>query len=109
MICTHGEQSFAEHEADEGGEMKRSQCLGQSFIVLDEPPEARCPGEAALDDPAARQQHDAALGFLDRLGQGGYLGSIRLIGRGHVQRQEVRPRVSTTACTSEPYFRLRPS
>jgi hypothetical protein len=44
----------AEQENDKGDKVQAGQGLGQAFIIAYEPPEARHPGEAAVDDPAAR-------------------------------------------------------
>jgi glucokinase len=58
-----------EHEAGEGHEVQAGQGLGQPLVVAGQAAEARHPGEAALHDPAPRQQHEAALGLrvLDHL------------------------------------------
>ena len=37
--------------------------LRQAFVVAGEAAEAGCPGKGAFDDPAAREQDEAALGF----------------------------------------------
>ena len=42
--------------------MQPDQSLRQAFTVADQAAEARHPCEAAFDDPAARQQHEAMLG-----------------------------------------------
>jgi hypothetical protein len=62
-------EDSAEHEACDGEVVKGSKGLRESFILFGEPSEACGPGEAALDDPAARQQDEAAFGLcvLDHL------------------------------------------
>ncbi len=50
-------------EASEGDEVESGEDAGQPLVVLGEAPEAGGPSEAALDHPAARQQHEAALGL----------------------------------------------
>ena len=42
--------------------MQPDEGLGQAFTVADQAAEAHHPGEAALDNPAARQKHEAMLG-----------------------------------------------
>ena len=58
-----------QQETDEGQEMQRRQGRGQALVVARQAAEARGPGEAALDDPAPGQEHEAALGLgqLDHL------------------------------------------
>lgn len=74
--------------------MKSGQSLCQSFIVSGQAAEARGPGEAALDDPAARQQDETAFGFgmfddlqLDAMlfgGRGGVFSRVPLIHKGQL-------------------------
>lgn len=46
----------------EGYKMQPSQCLGQTFIVTNQPAEACHPGKATFNDQAMRQQHKPELG-----------------------------------------------
>lgn len=50
-----------EHEAGEGDEVQPGHGGGQPFVA-GQAAEARHPAEAALDHPAAGQQHEAAFG-----------------------------------------------
>ena len=43
--------------------MQGDKGLGQALVIAHEPPEARGPGKAALDNPAPRQQDKAVLGL----------------------------------------------
>ncbi len=43
--------------------MQSRQGLRQPLIIARQPAKARYPGEASLNDPAARQQYEAAFGF----------------------------------------------
>lgn len=43
--------------------MKAIKGLCVSLVILDEPTETGGPCEGSFDDPAARQQHEAALDF----------------------------------------------
>ena len=58
-----------EHEHGEDDEVQASPGLGQALIAACQPPEAFEPAEAALNHPAAGQQHEALLrpGQLDDL------------------------------------------
>jgi hypothetical protein len=58
-----------EHEAGEGDKVQTCHGLGQSLEVAGQAPEACRPGEAALDHPPSRQEHEATLGpkVLDHL------------------------------------------
>src|SRR5450759_4516583 len=49
------------HEHCKGQEVKTSQLFRQTLIVTSQPSEACCPGEATLDYPSARKQHEAPL------------------------------------------------
>jgi hypothetical protein len=51
-----------EHETTEGDEMETGDRLRQALIVPNQAPEARCPGEGALDLLAPRHQSEAGLG-----------------------------------------------
>src|ERR1700720_4948246 len=64
----HFEDS-AEHEAGEGEVVEGGEGLREAFIVSRQPAESCGPCEAALDDPAAGQQDEAAfcLSVLDHL------------------------------------------
>jgi len=84
-----------EHETSEGQKMQPGEHGWQTLVIAGKPPEAGDPGEAALDDPAARQQDEA----MHRFGQpddlqldtvcssrcGGVVAGIALIdvGQGH--------------------------
>jgi len=58
-------RSMNKHKHGEDDEMQAGEGFGQTFIVACQAPEPVEPAEAALDDPATRQQHEA----LFRLGQ----------------------------------------
>ncbi len=83
-----------EHEASKGHEVQARQYFGQTLVVASKPAEARGPGEVALDDPATRQQHKAALGLgqlddfePDAMGGGiccGLLAGVALVHIGHL-------------------------
>src|SRR3954447_8593779 len=49
------------HEHGEDNEVQTGQGFGQALVVSSQPPEWVEPAEAALDYPAARQQHKALL------------------------------------------------
>ena len=61
-MCAPSGWPGAEHEADEGEPVEAGEGGSEAFIVAGEAAEACGPAEAALDDPAARQEHEAALG-----------------------------------------------
>ena len=52
-----------EHQAGKGHKVKARHRFGEPFVITGEPQEPGCPGEAALDNLAAGQQHEAALGL----------------------------------------------
>jgi hypothetical protein len=52
-----------EQETGEGQEMQRCQGRCQPFIVAGKPAETGGPGEVTLHYPAAREEHEAALGL----------------------------------------------
>lgn len=74
-MCTVAQRRHEAGAQDdrEGEEMQAGQQVGQPFVGAGEAAEAGGPGVAARDDPAARQQHEAALG-LGRLLAGVALG-----------------------------------
>jgi len=51
-----------EHEADKGERAETGEGGGEAFIIAGGAAEARGPAETALDDSAARQEHEAAFG-----------------------------------------------
>jgi hypothetical protein len=53
---------LGDHQTGEGEEMESSKSSSESFVIASQAAEARRPGKTALDHPAARQQHKAALG-----------------------------------------------
>ena len=52
-----------QHQASKGDEVQSCEDRRQPLVVTRQAAEARGPGEAALDDPALRRQHEAALGL----------------------------------------------
>ncbi|MDB5075414.1 MAG: hypothetical protein JWO42_1593 [Chloroflexi bacterium] len=83
-----------EQQADKGHEVQADERLGQAFVVLGPPAEARSPGEAAFDHPPVRQEDEAALGLGqlddfegDALLLGGFghvLAGVAQVQKGHV-------------------------
>ena len=70
MLCTFTKGcKVDEHKHGEYDEMQTSQGFGQSLVVSGQTAEAVEPSEAALDHPAAGQQHES----LFRLRQFDYL------------------------------------
>jgi hypothetical protein len=51
------------HKASESKVVVSLKRFGQAFIVACKASKARCPPEAALHHPAARQQHKSSLGL----------------------------------------------
>src|ERR1700736_5564186 len=58
---------ITEHEGGEGEQMKTFEGGVEPFVISGKAAEPRRPGEAALDDPTAWQQHEASFchGVLD--------------------------------------------
>ncbi len=54
------------HEYNKGQQVKTSQGLRPAFIVASQATEAGHPGETALHDPSAGQQHEATFGLRQR-------------------------------------------
>src|SRR5215468_2858035 len=52
-----------QEQAGEGNEMPPGRDLSQPLVVADQPAEASCPREVALDHPAARQRDEAPVGL----------------------------------------------
>lgn len=90
-ICT-----MSKHDAGEGEVVKAFECDVESFVVAGNAAEASGPGEAAFDDPTARQENEAAFGHevLDNLqpdavlpgGLGRGLAGVALIDIGQIHR-----------------------
>ena len=53
---------LVKHRHCGGGDMQSGEDFGQPFVVFCKPAAARHPGKRPLDQPAARQRHEAALG-----------------------------------------------
>ena len=53
---------MGEHDPSEGEVVVSGEGLAESFVVSGESAEASGPGEAALDDPTAGQENEAAFG-----------------------------------------------
>ena len=51
------------HEAGKGDVVQAGKGFGQALVIACQSPEARHPGNAALDDPTPRQKGKAALGL----------------------------------------------
>jgi hypothetical protein len=52
-----------QHQGGEGYQMQASEPLRHALIISDQTPKPRLPGKGALDNPATRQQHEAAFGL----------------------------------------------
>jgi hypothetical protein len=88
--------NLGQQEYGKDWKMKAPQDAGQWFVVARQAPKARPPAEAALDHPAARQQHEALLRFgqldhvqVDAVGLGvlpGLLAGIAVVGPGELDR-----------------------
>ena len=65
VLCTlkYKFSQLSQHEHGESHDMQAFERLGQTFVVTREAAETGQPGERALDDPAARQQDEAAFGL----------------------------------------------
>ena len=81
-MSEEGEGALGQEER-EGDEVEAGQAGGESLVVPREAAEARGPRERALDDPPAREQHEAALGLrglddlqADAVGGGGRRGVL---------------------------------
>lgn len=62
-ILSGKSEQLEEHQAGKGLKVKACHRFGEPFVITGEPQEPGYPGEAALDNPAAGQQHEGALGL----------------------------------------------
>ena len=64
VLCTlHQKSGVLEHVSDEGNDMQSREGFGVSFVIFDKPSATRGPGEGSFNDPAPRQEDEAAFGF----------------------------------------------
>ena len=85
-----------QHQRTEGHQMHADHRLGQPFVVPNQSPKARLPGERPLGDPAAGQEDEAMFGVgkldhmqFDALGRGRFGGDLARVALVHVDQLDV--------------------